>query len=84
MVGAVGLAGCSRWRNDHDHHDPFPVSTSRWKTYVYERTAISVPANWKVVTDYACPEAKARTRCSSGRRSSLAICVRRNPSSWTQ
>lgn len=33
------------------------TSTDRgWKTYVYEQAAISVPANWRVVTDYVCPE----------------------------
>lgn len=27
-----------------------------WKTFVYEQAAISAPANWRVVTDYVCPE----------------------------
>jgi len=30
-----------------------------WKTYVYEQVAISVPSDWKVITNYVCPEAQS-------------------------
>ena len=40
---------------DHDRGPGHGLDTSRWKTYIYEQAAISVPANWKVVTDYVCP-----------------------------
>jgi hypothetical protein len=29
-----------------------------WKTYVYEQAAISVPADWHVMTSFVCPEPK--------------------------
>jgi hypothetical protein len=57
-VLSVGLSACSPGSAS-------PTTTARsaapsvdrgWKTYVYEQVAISVPANWHVVTDYGCPE----------------------------
>ena len=36
-------------------HQVTASTPRRWKTYIYEQAAISVPANWKVVTDYVCP-----------------------------
>ena len=60
FVASVGLAACGTAGSASPsvNHPAAAMSTPRgWKTYVYERTAVSAPANWRVVTDYVCPEA---------------------------
>ena len=57
-VASVGLAACGTAdRTSPTATNPAAaVSTAQgWKTYVYEQAAISVPANWRVVTEDVCP-----------------------------
>ena len=58
-VLSVALCACGTAESASTATTHAAVSVSGgWKTYVYEQAALSVPANWKVVTDYVCPEAK--------------------------
>lgn len=63
-VGSVGLTACGTAASTSPiiNHPAVARSTPQgWKTYAYEQTATSIPANWRVVTDYdGCPGAQAQ------------------------
>jgi hypothetical protein len=58
-VLSIVLAACGTTASTSPNTTTRTAATSvprGWKTYVYEQASISAPANWRVVTDYVCPE----------------------------